>query len=210
MSQGGSNCFWILLTSSSQVPAKSKFFKNGCVTGAQMLARSDMIKQPRDSYGGEAKFTPVQELKQVGGRNNNVFLLESKQAPSTLILFWKGQTVWVFLLDLIWHSTVTIKSEIDRSIFWGMVFMGKPAVSKHPPPPPRKPTKSLSACWRLELRGECHWWSHPEWSFCGPVILDMMGYDACPALHTLNKVAAGEVLNSSLEVYRRNLFFHKK
>lgn len=52
-----------------------------------MLARGDMIKQPRDSYGGEAKFTPVQELKQVGGRNNNVFLLEPKQAPSTLILF---------------------------------------------------------------------------------------------------------------------------
>ena len=25
-----------------------------------------MVKLPRDAYGGEAKFTPVQELKQVG------------------------------------------------------------------------------------------------------------------------------------------------
>ena len=38
--------------------------KSGCVGGAKMLQRGDMMKLPRDSYGGEAKFTQVQELKQ--------------------------------------------------------------------------------------------------------------------------------------------------
>ena len=44
--------------------------KSGCVGGAQMLQRGDMMKLPRDSYGGEAKFTQVQELKQDQQRAN--------------------------------------------------------------------------------------------------------------------------------------------
>jgi len=59
-------CFhqkWFLCLS-TQGPAKSKFVKNGCVWGAKMLQRGDMQKLPRDAYGGEARFTPVQELKQ--------------------------------------------------------------------------------------------------------------------------------------------------
>ena len=38
--------------------------KSGCVSGAKMLPRSEMQKIPKDCYGGEAKFTQVQELKQ--------------------------------------------------------------------------------------------------------------------------------------------------
>ena len=51
-------------TLGNEAPAKSKFMKSGCVSGAKMLPRSEMQKIPRDCYGGEAKFTQVQELKQ--------------------------------------------------------------------------------------------------------------------------------------------------
>lgn len=42
---------------------KSKFFKTGHVSGANMLQRADMMKLPKD-YGTEGRFTQVQELKQ--------------------------------------------------------------------------------------------------------------------------------------------------
>ena len=88
--------------------------------------------------------------------------------------------------------------------------MGKPAMSKHPPPPPENLQSPCQHAGGLSFVGSVIDGLIPNGRSVAPVILDMMGYDACPALHTLNKVAAGEVLNSSLEVYRRNLFFHKK
>ncbi len=58
--------FGVVVLCTSKVPAKSKFMKSGCVGGAQMLLRADMLKIPKDNYGASGKFTEVQEKKQVG------------------------------------------------------------------------------------------------------------------------------------------------
>ena len=43
---------------------KGKLWKQGVVSGVQMLSRSEMVKPPRAKWGGDPRFTKVQEMKQ--------------------------------------------------------------------------------------------------------------------------------------------------
>lgn len=54
----------------SNLTWKSKFFKSGHVHGVTMLGRQDMLKMPKDpsGFGGEGRFTQVQEMKQANAR----------------------------------------------------------------------------------------------------------------------------------------------
>ncbi|CAK9076905.1 unnamed protein product, partial [Durusdinium trenchii] len=46
---------------------KGKLWKQGVVSGVQMLSRSEMVKPPRAKWGGDPRFTKVQEMKQYCG-----------------------------------------------------------------------------------------------------------------------------------------------
>lgn len=58
----------LLVTSNdkSNVFHRTAFWRSGVITGVTMLSRSEMIKLPKGDakYGGDGRFTQVQELKQ--------------------------------------------------------------------------------------------------------------------------------------------------
>jgi len=59
----------LLVTGSDKqnVFMKSAFWRTGVVTGVTMLGRAEMAKVPKDLskyFGGETRFTRVQEMKQ--------------------------------------------------------------------------------------------------------------------------------------------------